>query len=332
MASTNIKRVTLDIEKAKTQKEDDLFYFVENKTVNSEKITAPRYSYWKSVSRIFFKKKSNWIFLGLIGIVLIMTYIFPLFIDYNQMENVSNSTMFNKSPGEMIEKYGFSLKWIFGSGTFGDSIFYGIWASARISLSIAFAAAIINMALGIAIGALWGYSKRLDTILNFVYNIIYNIPYLLLMTVLVYVFGSGIPQFILALTIVGWLGIAYVFRTQVLIIRDREYNLASRCLGTPTTKVVSKNVLPYLTSVIMTILAAEIPAYVSTEVTLSYLGIGLSAEVPSLGRMITLGQISWTVYPWEFWPPIAVSSIITIVLYVLGQSLADASDPRTHMQ
>ena len=116
-----------------------------------------------------------------------------------------------------------------------------------------------------------------------------------------------------------------------MIIRDREYSLASRCLGTPITRVISKNILPFLTSVITTLLATELPSYISSEVYLSFIGIGLSATVPSLGRMISNAQTAFITFPWAFWPPVAIAALITIILYILGQNLADATDPRTHM-
>ena len=164
-----------------------------------------------------------------------------------------------------------------------------------------------------------------------IYNIIANVPYILLISVLVYIIGSGFWSFVFALTVTGWLGIAYFFRTQVMIIRDREYSLASRCLGTPINRMISKNMLPFLTSVIVTQLATELPMYISMEVFLSYIGIGLSADVPSLGRMIQEAQNAFLTFPWAFWPPVAIAAAITIILYVLGQHLADATDPRTHM-
>ena len=156
-------------------------------------------------------------------------------------------------------------------------------------------------------------------------------PYILLITVLVYVIGSGFWNFVFALTVTGWISIAYFFRTQVMIIRDREYSLASRCLGTPTLRIVNKNILPFLTSVIVTLLATELPSYIGVEVFLSYIGAGLSANVASLGRMIQEAQTSFITFPWAFWSPVAIASLISIILYVLGQNLADASDPRTHM-
>ncbi|MBQ7644079.1 MAG: ABC transporter permease [Spirochaetales bacterium] len=312
--------------------EDELFTFVSNDDLESEKIIAPRYSYWKSVFRVFFRKKTNWFVLGLLALLLLSCFLVPVFCKYDPYENVTNAYMYNKSPVEAMRLTGgFSLKWCLGSGQLGNSIFYGIWTSARTSLLLAMICAAINMTVGIILGAVWGYSKAMDRVMLVVYSIIANVPYILVISVLVYIIGSGFWSFVFALTITGWLGISYFFRTQVLIIRDREYSLASRCLGTPIPRIISKNILPFLTSVIVTLLATELPSYISMEVFLSFIGIGLSATVPSLGRMIQEGQVAFRTYPWAFWPPVAIAALLTIILYVLGQSLADATDPRTHM-
>ena len=311
--------------------QDELFHFIDSDTISSEKITAPRYSYWKSVFRVFFRKRINIFLIIAIAIILLSAFILPNFWYYDYMENVTDPTTFNLNPAQAMERFGGDIKWVLGTGPYGNSIMYGIVSSARTSLLLAIICAAINMVVGIIVGAIWGYSKRVDQVMLVVYNIVANVPYLLLVSVLVYVIGSGFWSFVCALTITGWLGIAYFFRTQVMIIRDREYSLASRCLGTPVLRVINKNILPFLTSVIVTLLATELPSYISMEVFLSFIGVGLSAEVPSLGRMISQAQTAFLSYPWEFWPPVAIASAITIILYVLGQNLADASDPRTHM-
>ena len=325
------KKYAIDKEAIEAANDDDLFYFVDNNTLLSERITAPRYSYWRSVFRVFFKKKINWVIIALIILVLLMTFVFPIFYPYDKFVNVTKLDAKNLSPAEALDYFG-DWTYFLGTGFFGESIFVGLWSSARTSLGLATICAAINMTVGILVGSVWGYSKRLDMILNTVYNIVANVPTLLLISILVFVVGSGFGPFVFALTITGWLGIAYFFRTQVMIIRDREYNLASRCLGTRMVKVVTRNVLPFLISVIVTILATELPMYISWEVYLTYIGIGMSAEVPSLGHMIEDFQGSFSTYPWAFWSPVAIAAIITITLYVLGQNLADASDPRTHMQ
>lgn len=321
-----------DMKKDAVKNPDELFRFIGNDSINSEKIIAPRYSYWGSVFRVFFRKKINIFLIALFAFIVLVSFIMPNFWPYDPFENCDISSTFNLSPAKAMEKFGgFSFKWLLGSGAMGNSILYGIVSSARTSIVLAVVCAAINMTVGIIMGAVWGYSKKVDAVMLVIYNIIANVPYLLLITVLVYIIGSGFWSFVFAMTITGWLSIAYFFRTQVMVIRDREYSLASRCLGTPITRVIGKNVLPFLTSVIVTVLATELPSYISMEVFLSYLGAGLSASVPSLGRMIQQAQSSFLVFPWEFWPPVAVASIITIILYVLGQNLADASDPRTHM-
>ncbi len=312
-------------------KNDDLFRFIDRDTAKSEKIIAPRYSYWKSVFRVFFRKKSNWVLLGILIFIILFSAIFPIFFPYNPTEYATKATTFNMSPAKAIDYYGDWLKYCLGTGSLGNSIFYGIWSSARISLLLAVICAAINMAIGVVVGAIWGYSKQVDKVMLVIYNIVANVPYILVISVLVYIIGSGFSSFIFSMTITGWLSIAYFFRTQVMIIRDREYCLASKCLGTPILKVVTKNILPFMTSVFVTVLATELPSYISMEVFMSYIGVGLSANVPSLGRMIQEAQTSFLSFPWSFWPPVVISSAITIILYVLGQNLADASDPRTHM-
>ncbi len=313
---------------------DDRFVLIGNDAIASEKIIAPRYSYWKSVARVFFRKKINVFLIIAFVLILLASFVVPIFCPYDMMENVTDATTFNLSPKEAMAKFGKNappLKWILGSGVQGNSIFYGIFSSARTSLLLAMACAAINMLIGIIVGAIWGYSKKFDAVMLVIYNIVANVPYLLLISVLVYIIGSGFGSFIFALTVTGWLGISYFLRTQVMIIRDREYSLASRCLGTPINRVISKNILPYLTSVIVTLLATELPGYISYEVYLSFIGIGLSANIPSLGRMISQAQSAFRTFPWEFWPPVIVASLVTIILYLLGQNLADATDPRTHM-
>lgn len=311
---------------------DSLFYFIDSNTIESEKIVAPRYSYWESVFRVFFRKKSNWIALLLLAVLFIGAFGISWFCPYEPFENITNSASFHLSPSQAMEFFGErSFKWCLGTGLHGNSIAYGILSAARTSLVLAVICCVINMTVGVLIGAAWGYSRTLDAIMLVVYNILANIPYILLISVLVYVIGAGFWSFIFALTVTGWLAIAFFIRTQVLIIRDREYSLASRCLGTPTGRVITRNILPYMTSVIVTLLASELPSYIGMEVFLSYIGIGLSASIPSLGRMIQEAQGVFLTYPWEFWPPVIIASIITVILYVLGQNLADASDPRTHM-
>ena len=311
--------------------EEELFAKVDHNDLESERITAPRYSYWQSVFRVFFKKKINIIILSLLIFVIAFAYIYPMVTEFDQYGSLLDATAKHLTPSKAIDKYGFHLKYILGTGKSGESTFDAIWNGSRISISLAFMCALINMTVGVVVGSVWGFSKKVDIVITEIYNIIANIPQLVFMSLMVMLFKASFWTMVLALTITGWLAIAYFIRTQVIIIRDREYNLASKCLGTSTIKIAMKNILPFMTSVIVTLLATEIPSYISYEVFLAYIGMGISER--SLGRLIFEAESAMVTPGWqfEFWSPVVISAIITVVLYVVGQNLGDASDPRTHM-
>ena len=130
----------------------------------------------------------------------------------------------------------------------------------------------------------------------------------------------------------GWLGMARFVRNQIVIIRDREYNLASRCLGTPTSRIISRNLLPYLVSVIVLRIALSIPGTIGWEVFLTYIGLGLPINTPSLGNLVNEGRriIMSPSLRYQLVFPAVVLSIITISFYVMGNAFSDAADPRNH--
>jgi len=311
--------------------EAELFAFMDHNELEAEKITAPRYSYWKSVFRVFFRKKINIVILSLLVFVIAFAYIYPTVTNYNPFANLLDPNSKHLSPKAAIDYFGFDLKWILGAGASGEPTFDAIWNGSRISISLAFLCAAINMTIGVCVGAVWGFSKKVDAVMMEVYNIIGNVPLILIISVLAMLFAPTFWTMVFALTIVGWISIAYFIRTQVVIIRDREYNLASKCLGTSIVKIATKNILPFMTSVIVTLLATELPSYISYEVFLAYIGLGMGDM--SLGRLIYAAEGAMVTPGWEmeFWSPVAIASIITVVLYVVGQNLGDASDPRTHM-
>ena len=311
--------------------DEELFAPISHSEAESEKIAAPRYSYWKSVFRVFFRKKINIIALGLLLFVILFAYIYPSVTNYDPYANLLDPNSKHLGPTQALNYFGHELRWILGSGASGEPTFDAVWNGARISISLAFICAAINMVVGVMLGAVWGFSKKVDMVMMEVYTIIGNVPMILIISVLSMLFSPTFWTMVFALTIVGWLGIAFFIRTQVLIIRDREYNLASRCLGTSIFKIATKNILPFMTSVIVTLLATELPSYISYEVFLSYIGMGMSEM--SLGRLIYAAEAAMVTPGWkmEFWSTVAIAAIITVVLYLVGQNLGDASDPRTHM-
>ena len=160
--------------------EDELFSFIDNSTLDSEKITAPRYSYWHSVFRVFFRKKINIVILAVLAVILLFTYVYPTVTDYDKYANLLDASAKHLTPSAAINKFGFSLRWILGAGASGESTFDAIWYGSRISITLALICAAINMTVGVLVGAVWGFSKKVDIVMQEVYNIIGNVPYILL--------------------------------------------------------------------------------------------------------------------------------------------------------
>ena len=299
------------------------FQFVKRDDFASETIDAPAYSYWKSVMRQFLKKKSTITMLGILIAIILMSFIYPMFsnFDFNDVSKVNDFSMRYIKP---------SAQYWFGTDSNGKSLFDGVWFGARNSILISIIATVINLAIGVIIGGIWGISKTVDRVMMEVYNIISNIPALLIVIVLTYSIGAGFWNLIFALTITGWVGIAYTIRVQIMRYRDLEYNLASRTLGTPTLKIVTKNIMPQLVSVIVTTTSQMLPSFISYEAFLSFFGLGLPVTVPSLGRLISDYSQNVTTNAYLFWIPLTTLILVSLTFFVVGQNLADASDPRTH--
>jgi len=308
---------------------DSLFEFAQFDNKEAEKTGYSNYSYWKSTWNSFIKHKVAFLLLILVIGILAFTMIQP-FLPYQ------------KSPTEIYINAGTNLQdknvapsaefW-FGTNSIGQDLWARIWSGTRTSLLIGFAVGIFEAIVGIFIGALWGYVRKLDVIITQIYNVIDNIPTTIILILMTYILRPSISTIIFALCLTGWLQMARFVRNQIIIIRDREYNLASRCLGTPTRRIIFKNLLPYLVSVIMLRMALAIPTAIGSEVFLTYIGLGLPVSIPSLGNLVNEGRILMMTptlrYQLNF--PSVVISIITIAFYVIGNTFADAADPKNHV-
>ena len=198
---------------------------------------------------------------------------------------------------------------------------------------IGFSVASVEALVGILIGVLWGYVRKLDRLLTEVYNVIDNIPSTIILILISYIMKPSLQTLIFAMCLTGWLGMARFIRNQIVIIRDRDYNLASRCLGTSTWRIILKNLLPYLVSVITLRMALSIPGAIGSEVFITYIGLGLPVDTPSLGNLINEGRklITSAALRYQLIFPAIVLSIVTISFYIIGNAFADAADPKNHV-
>ncbi len=221
---------------------------------------------------------------------------------------------------------------LFGTNNAGQDMWSMVWSGTRTSLFIGFMVALLEAVIGITIGVLWGYVRKLDRLLTEIYNVINNIPTTIVLIMFAYIMRPGIQTLIFSMTITGWVSMARFVRNQIVIIRDRDYNLASRCLGTGTFRIITRNLLPYLVSVIMLRMALAIPGAIGSEVFITYIGLGLPVSIPSLGNLINVGRkLVTTSLAYQLIFPTVVLSIVTISFYIIGNAFADAADPRNHV-
>ena len=309
--------------------EEELFTPAEFDHSNAERAGYSNYSYWGATLRAFFKNKAAVFFLGIIVVVLAFTFIQPLLPGQRDPKTINNDPLtgvqiINRAPDE---------EYWFGTNSIGQDLWARTWAGTRTSLGIGFAVACFEALFGTFIGVLWGYVRKLYTFFTELYNIFDNIPQTLVLILVSYIMRPSVGTIIFALCLTGWLGMARFIRNQIVIIRDRDYNLASRCLGTTTGRIVSKNLLPYLVSVIALRMSLAIPSAIGNEVFVTYIGIGLPTDIPSLGNLVQAGRVlmSQPSLRYQLLFPTAVLAIITISLYVVGNAFADAADPKNHV-
>lgn len=310
--------------------EEELFSFAEYDPEAAERGGYSNYSYWGSTLRAFFQNKAAVFFLIIMVTVLVFTFVQPYLPGQLDPLEIHTSEwglpLNNVPPG--------TDGFILGTNSIGQDLWSRIWSGTRTSLFIGFSVALVEAIVGIMVGVLWGYVRKLDFFFTELYNVLDNIPQTLLLILISYVLKPGVSTIIFALCLTGWLGMARFIRNQIIIIRDRDYNLASRCLGVSTGRIIFKNLLPYLVSVITMRMALAIPAAIGNEVFVTYIGIGLPLDTPSLGNLINTGRSLMTMAPlrYQLYFPVIVLAVITISFYIIGNAFADAADPKNHVK
>lgn len=311
--------------------EDELFTPAGFRAEEAEATASSNYSYWGSTLRSFLKNRFAAALL--VALVAVVAFAFlqphlPGQIDpnYCRVDPETGIQYRNIAPG--VDGF------VWGSNSIGQDLWARIWAGTRTSLVIAFFVAMIEAVVGITVGVLWGYVRQLDFFFTELYNICDNIPSTIILILISYVASPSVPTLILGMSLTGWIAMARFIRNQILIIRDRDYNVASRCIGTPTFRIVLRNLLPYLVSVIMLRMALTVPAAIGSEVFVTYIGLGLSVETPSLGNLINDGRqvMMQAGLRYQLLYPTIILSFVTIAFYLIGNAFSDAADPKNHMQ
>ena len=304
------------------KKDDELFYVVEYSPEEAERIGYSNYSYWGSVFKTFMKNKVAVLFLFLFIALVIFSFIALAVGKYDYKELIPYSSTSFQSPNSEF--------W-FGTDNLGQDYWCQVWYATQVSIRLALIVAVGECIVGVIFGLIWGYVRKLDRLFTEIYNLLDSVPYIIYMTLIALMVGQSFTIMAVSMIFIGWFQTARRVRNMVFMYRDREYNLASRCLGTPLWRVLTKNILPYLVSVIILRMAQSIPATINLESTLSYLGLGLGIDTPSLGLLLSKVRGFFLDYPYLLIFPASIVSIISIAFYIMGNAFSDASDPRNHV-
>ena len=212
---------------------------------------------------------------------------------------------------------------------------------ARTSLLVATVSTVVATMIGITVGLVAGFSRGwLDRIISFIIDTFLSLPFLLMMLALSPIITlrfanqpttlqyANLIALIAVLTAFGWMQLARLIRGEVLSLREREFVQAARVMGVPTRQILFKELLPNMVAPIVVSISLGLPAFVTAEAGLSYLGIGI-VGVPSWGQTVNKAVEYFDTYPLYLYAPVVGIFLLVVALNLLGDAVRDAFDPKT---
>lgn len=219
--------------------------------------------------------------------------------------------------------------YILGTDNLGRDILTRLMYGTRVSLMVAFVAAAVNMLIGILFGGISGYAGGMvDTVMMRIVDIISTIPLTLYVILIMVLLGSGLQSIIIALGTVYWVDMARVVRGQVLSLKEQEFILAAKTIGSSTKTILLDHLIPNAMGSILVTVTMLIPSAIFMEAFLGYLGIGLQPPLASLGTMCNDATENLRSCPHQLFIPALVICLIMFAFNFVGDGLRDALDPK----
>lgn len=297
-------------------------------------------------------------FATVVLVLVILTMIFaPMIVPYSYeeiitVEGVRDKRAANLGPFEYseleqayMEKYNVKIfPHILGTDELCRDYFIRVVYGARVSFLVGVFAAVMVAVIGTLYGAISGYAGgRTDLIMMRIVDIIYSLPDLLIIILLSVVFkerfdfssvpligklGNNMVAMFIVFGLLYWVGMARLVRGQILTLKKNEYVLAAKVMGASSGRIIKRHILPNCLSVIIIMTAQEIPAAIFTESYLSFLGLGVSLPMPSLGSLANAARSGMQSYPLKLVFPAVAIVLIVLSFNLLGDALRDAFDPK----
>ncbi|MGF7005724.1 ABC transporter permease [Aminobacter sp. BE322] len=270
------------------------------------------------------------VFLALIAFVTVGPLVWTVDPTYVNPDAAKMIMTRNKPP---------SFEWPLGTDQLGRDMLARVMAGGQVSIAVGLVAMSIAVLLGTTVGVLAGLFKRLDGPLMRLTDLVLALPLLPLLLVMVFLFRDALARalgpetgtFVLIVSAIGatsWMQAARIVRGEVLALKEREFVLAARSIGTPPHRMILRHILPNVISPVMVAATLGIASAIITESALSFLGLGFPPDFPTWGRLLFEGVEYMQLYPQRvLWPGLAISLTVLSVNYI-GDGLRDALDPR----
>lgn len=258
----------------------------------------------------------------------------------------SQAELERKANGEKVFPH------VFGTDMYGRDILVRVMYGARVSMSVGVFAAILVLVIGALYGAISGYcGGRVDAVMQRIVELIYAVPEMLVVLLIatalkpiltdyvnssgtsplksfVNVLGPNLISMFIAFGLLYWVTMSRIIRGQVLQLKQQEYVTAARALGASGGRIIRRHLLPNCIGQIVVTTCLQIPSAIFLESFLSYLGVGVSAPLPSLGSMATDALSGMYTYTYRLIVPSVILSIMILAFNLFGDGLRDALDPK----
>lgn len=306
-------------------------------------------SFMKDAMRRLRKNHIAMASLFIIVVIALIAFIVPNFYPYTytkQDVTAQNLAPFEYSAKEQmkIDKGIKVFPHIMGTDALGRDYAIRVIYGTRISLIVGIFSALIVIVIGIIYGSISGYFGGLvDLVMMRIVDIIYSLPDVLIVILLsvgikdwvsasksdlVTRLGAGMVSIFIVFGLLYWVSMARQVRGQILSIKKQEYVLASKAIGASPARIIRKHMIPNCVSVIIIIAAMQIPSAIFTESFLSFLGLGVSVPMPSLGSLASDARTALRSYPYQLLFPALAIFLIVLAFNLLGNGLRDAFDPK----
>ena len=261
--------------------------------------------------------------------------------------------LFGYSAGELERKAAGEKVFphVFGTDMYGRDILVRVMYAARVSMSVGICAAILVLFIGATYGAISGYcGGRVDAVMQRIVEVIYSVPEMLVVLLIatalkpilteyvntgsgplksfVSVLGPNLISMFIAFGVLYWVTMSRIIRGQVLQLKQQEYVTAARALGASGGRIIRRHLIPNCIGQIVVTTCLQIPSAIFLESFLSYLGVGVSAPLPSLGSMATDALSGMYTYTYRLIIPAMVQSVMILAFNLFGDGLRDALDPK----